>query len=105
MICLNETPETLITQGDLQQRIDFSGCTSQRLSHQRTCRFLQRTLSRYMHQCGSVSKVSPRAKMAQDICSVPSTFPVISQLSTNVSSILSYSGMPILLIRKTYFFP
>src|SRR6218665_3194651 len=52
-----------------------------------------------MHQCGSVSKVSPRAKMAQDICSVPSSFPVISQLSTNVSSILSYSGMPILLIR------
>src|SRR6218665_442796 len=45
-----------------------------------------------MHQCGSVSKVSPCAKMAQDICSVPSSFPVISQLSTNVSSILSYSG-------------
>src|SRR6218665_1342215 len=67
MICLNETPETLITQGDLQRRIDFSGCTSQRLNHQRTCRFLQRTLSRYMHQCGSVSRVSPRAKMTQDI--------------------------------------
>ena len=65
----------------------------------------QRTSWRYMHQRGSVSRVSPREKMAQDICSVPSSVPVISQLSTNVWSILSYSGMPILLIRKTYFFP
>src|SRR6218665_3045180 len=32
----------------------------------------------FMHHGCSVSRVSPRAKMTQDICSVPSSFPVIS---------------------------
>src|SRR6218665_440861 len=41
-----------------------------------------------MHYGCSVSSVSPCAKMTQDICSIPSSFPVIYQLSTNLYIII-----------------